>query len=94
MSSFDINAIPRNKIAAVIAALAARLLAEPEEPAASNQAASVEPLLTARELADRLGVHESKVRSEQRAGGIPHVTIGRYIRFKASEVERALKVVS
>jgi hypothetical protein len=33
-SELDITSVPRNRIAAVIAALAARLLAEPDESAA------------------------------------------------------------
>ena len=56
MSSFDINAIPRDKIAAVIAALAARLLAEPEEsaPAPATTANADEQWLTALEAAEFL----------------------------------------
>jgi excisionase family DNA binding protein len=46
-------------------------------------------LLTAGELAERLGVPESWVRTEERAGRIPSVRLGRYVRFKLSDVEQA-----
>jgi excisionase family DNA binding protein len=41
-------------------------------------------------LAERLGVPESWVRTEERAGRIPSVRLGRYVRFKLSDVEHAL----
>jgi excisionase family DNA binding protein len=47
-------------------------------------------LLTAKELATRLGVPESWVRSEERAGRIPSQRLGKYVRFKLTEVERVL----
>ena len=50
-------------------------------------------LLTAGELANRLGVRESWVRTEERAGRIPSVRLGRYVRFKWPEVDRALATV-
>jgi excisionase family DNA binding protein len=74
--------------------LAARLLAEgytarnSEEDGASVR--EVEKLLTADELAKRLGVPESWVRTEERAGRIPGVRLGKYVRFKLSAVEEAL----
>jgi excisionase family DNA binding protein len=49
-----------------------------------------EKLLTAGAVAERLGVPESWVRTEERAGRIPGVRVGRYVRFKLSEIERAL----
>jgi excisionase family DNA binding protein len=39
-------------------------------------------LLTAAEVADRLGVPESWVREQTRANKIPHVTLGRYRRYE------------
>jgi hypothetical protein len=54
-NTIDINAIPRNKIAAVIAALAARLLSEPEESAPAPEAAG-DSLLTVEQAAAKLGV--------------------------------------
>jgi excisionase family DNA binding protein len=38
-------------------------------------------LLTADELADRLNVPTTWVREQTRAGGIPHVRLGRYRRY-------------
>jgi excisionase family DNA binding protein len=40
-----------------------------------------ERLLTAAEIAERLSVPESWVRQEARADRIPHVRLGRYVRF-------------
>jgi excisionase family DNA binding protein len=53
-------------------------------------ARDAEKLLTADELAEYLGMHESWVRTEERAGRIPGVRLGKYVRFKLSDVERAL----
>jgi excisionase family DNA binding protein len=38
-------------------------------------------LLTAAEVAERLNVPESWVRQESREGRMPHVRLGRYVRF-------------
>ena len=46
-----------------------------------------ERLLDAAEVADRLGVPESWVRESARSGAIPHVRLGRYVRFDAADVE-------
>jgi excisionase family DNA binding protein len=70
-------------LAAAQAVLAARLIAEKPAPPA---AASTDALVDAAEMAKRLGVHESWVRTEQRAGRMPFVQLGRYIRFRPSEV--------
>ena len=45
-----------------------------------------EPLLGAAELAERLGVPESWVRREERAGRMPHLKLGHYTRFRVSEI--------
>jgi len=43
------------------------------------------------QLADRLGVNESFIRSEARAERIPSVKLGaRYVSFRFADVERAL----
>jgi excisionase family DNA binding protein len=56
MIPFDINAIPRSRIPALIAALAARLL-EPQEPAVPAAApGDGDRLLTVEQAAERLGV--------------------------------------
>ena len=50
-----------------------------------------ERLVTAGEVAERLGVPESWVRESARSGAIPHVRLGRYIRFDLADVERWLE---
>jgi excisionase family DNA binding protein len=44
-------------------------------------------LLTAEEVADRLGVTKDWVWAEARAGRIPHVQLGRYRRFREDALE-------
>jgi excisionase family DNA binding protein len=86
--------IPVEQIPGVLAFLSARLLAEgcPEHNSAHDGASAhdAEKLLPADELAERLGVPESWVRTEERAGRIPGVRLGKYVRFKLSVVETAL----
>jgi excisionase family DNA binding protein len=83
------------QLAAVQSALAVRLTGNISDAAdgsrALNNRPEPEPLVDAKEMARRLAVHESWVRTEQRAGRIPFVQIGRYIRFRPSEVVSALK---
>jgi excisionase family DNA binding protein len=43
-------------------------------------------LLTAGEVAELLQVKESWVREHTRLGEIPHVRLGRYVRYRRSEV--------
>ena len=50
-----------------------------------------ERLLDAKAIADRLGVPESWVRESARSGAIPHVRLGRYIRFDPADVEAWLE---
>lgn len=45
-----------------------------------------ERLMTAPEVADLLAVPESWVREAARSGAIPHHKIGRYVRFRESDV--------
>jgi len=74
------------RCAAVQSAIAARLAGAPaEKPPAEN-----EPLLTAGELASQLNVPETWVREQQRSGALPHERLGRYVRFRLSDVKRAL----
>ena len=49
-----------------------------------------ERLLDAKAIAGRLGVPESWVRESARSGAIPHVRLGRYVRFDPDDVERWL----
>ena len=44
-------------------------------------------LLTAEEIAERLGMKTEWVWAQARAGRIPHVRLGRYRRFRESAVE-------
>jgi excisionase family DNA binding protein len=48
-------------------------------------------LLTADELAQRLGMKTEWVWAQARAGRIPHVRLGRYRRFRESAVEEWLR---
>ncbi len=47
-------------------------------------------LLTAREVGTQLGIPETKVRAEARAGRFPHHKIGRYRRFSDEQVRSYL----
>jgi excisionase family DNA binding protein len=51
-------------------------------------AATVTPLLNAEQAAALLNVPKSWVLAEARANRIPHVRLGRYVRFDADELER------
>jgi excisionase family DNA binding protein len=88
-NDFDIDAIAVDQIPALIIQLAARMaangaVAAPAEPVADAV------LLDARQMAERLGVPESWVRTEARAGRIPSVEVGRYVRFREADVMAAL----
>ena len=48
-------------------------------------------LLTAEEVAERLGMRTDWVWAQARAGQIPHVRLGRYRRFRASAIEAWLQ---
>ena len=86
--------ISLDQIPGLLLVLASRWLAETtakaNEEKEHGKAASVENLLTAGDLAQRLNVPESWVRTEQRAGRIPSTRIGRYVRFRSGDVDRAL----
>jgi excisionase family DNA binding protein len=45
------------------------------------------PLLDATGVADLLGVPKTWVLAEARADRIPHIRLGRYVRFEPSELE-------
>lgn len=86
--------IPLDQIPRLLAFLSARLLTEgvPSHGCEHNaeSARGARNLLTAGELAERLNLPESWVRTEERAGRIPSVRLGKYVRFKLSDVERTL----
>jgi len=48
---------------------------------------AMDRLLTAGEVAERLGVRTDWVSAQARAGRIPHVRLGRYRRFRESALE-------
>jgi excisionase family DNA binding protein len=50
-----------------------------------------EQLLTAQQVAERLNVPTSWVRSNTRSGAIPHVQLGRYPRYRWSTVDEWLE---
>jgi len=86
--------IPVDQISSVLALLATRLVSE-GTPSSDiqqdrNKGSEPEELLDAGQLAQRLNVPESWVRTEQRAGRIPCRRLGKYVRFILNDVERAL----
>jgi excisionase family DNA binding protein len=86
----DITTLSRTELAALLAAIAGRLAEEqPTTPAAPTQP---EPeCFTARQVAARYNVPESWVYEQARLGNLPSVQLGRYVRFRLTEVEAALK---
>ena len=86
--------IALDQIPGLIVFLTARLLAEsPAKPSANHDPGShrvQEQLLNAGELAQHLHLPESWVRTEERLGRIPSVRLGKYVRFRLSDVERML----
>jgi predicted DNA-binding transcriptional regulator AlpA len=72
-------------LAGAVTALSARLL---------QITPAIEPdtgLIDAPALAAKLNLNESWIRSRQRAGRIPHVKCGRFVRFRISDVTAALE---
>jgi len=51
----------------------------------------MEKLLTSQEIADYLGVKLSTIYSWTHLGFIPHIKVGRLVRFKESDVQKWLK---
>ena len=51
----------------------------------------MEQLLTAKALAEKLMLTEETVRHLSRTGVIPHLNVGRSVRFRESEVLRSLE---
>ncbi len=54
----------------------------------TKKAGAVTALLTAEEVADLLRVTTSWVYAQSRAERIPHVRLGRYVRFRRDAIER------
>src|SRR5260221_14182213 len=85
------RAIPIDQIPAVLTFLAARLISEGRGgPDVEQTTAESGKLLTAGEIAGRLSLPESWIRAEERAGRIPGVRAGKYVRFKLTVFEGGL----
>ena len=56
-----------------------------------NQLVTDEPLLTTSEMAEALGVHPVTLKRWAGRGTIPRLKNGRYVRYRRSEVEAALR---
>jgi len=83
--------IPVDQIPYAVVLLMVRFWSE-SSPSRNDQTvgSDADKFLTAGDLAERLGVPESWVRTEEHAGRIPSFRIGKYVRFKWLDVERAL----
>jgi excisionase family DNA binding protein len=86
--------IPVGQIPVILTFLAARLLTEGSTDSGGEgdgaRPPESEKLLTPGDLAERLNLPESWVRNEERAGRIPSIRLGKYVRFRLSDVERTL----
>jgi excisionase family DNA binding protein len=84
--------ISLDQIPGLLLALASRWLVETTAKANEQESKAGPPpnLVTASELAKHLNLPESWVRTEERLGRIPSVRLGKYVRFRLSDVERAL----
>jgi excisionase family DNA binding protein len=85
--------IPTDQIPIVVASLLLRFWTErntSHDDHSGVRQSDPTNLLTAPQLAERLDVPESWVRSEERAGRLPSLRLGKYVRFRWAEVERAL----
>ncbi len=89
-----VGRISLDQIPGLLVLLATRLLAEttPKQNAPHDAALehAKEQLLNASELAQHLHLPESWVRTEERLGRLPSVRLGKYVRFRLSDVERTL----
>lgn len=88
----SLRSIPLDQIPVAIAFLSVRIMTEPQRHQQQERGSGtdLEKLLTAKQLALQLNVPESWVRTEQRAGRIPAVRLGKYVRFRRAEVDATL----
>jgi excisionase family DNA binding protein len=84
--------ITLDQIPGLLLVLASRWLIETTAKAneQDTMAGSPRNLVTAGELAEHLNLPESWVRTEERLGRIPSVRLGKYVRFRVSDVEKAI----
>jgi excisionase family DNA binding protein len=84
--------ITLDQIPGLLLVLASRWLIETTAKANEQDTMAGSPpnLVTAGELAKHLNLPESWVRTEERLGRIPSVRLGKYVRFRVSDVEKAI----
>ena len=84
--------ISLDQIPGLLLVLASRWLVETTAKASEQdtKTGSQPNLVTAGALAKHLNLPESWVRTEERLGQIPSVRLGKYVRFRLSDVERSL----
>jgi excisionase family DNA binding protein len=58
-----------------------------------HEARSVDPLLTADEVASLMRVTRSWVYAETRRNDLPHLRLGRYVRYRRSAIEQWMEGV-
>ena len=83
----EIRKLPRAAQLGLLVVIGGMLAEMPTEP---EPAAGAEELLTAKQVADVWNVPETWVRDQARAGKLPSFQLGRYVRFKRSDLERSL----
>jgi excisionase family DNA binding protein len=84
--------ITLDQIPGLLLVVASRWLIETTAKANEQDTMAGSPpnLVTAGELAKHLNLPESWVRTEERLGRIPSVRLGKYVRFRVSDVEKAI----
>ena len=60
-------------------------------PGGTNQLSPAEGWVGVRDIAEHLGISRRTLYNRMQEGLIPHVRIGRRVRFKLSEVDEAMK---
>lgn len=84
-SSMDARSLPADSVEALAAALAPHLAHQLADLAAPGLASS---LLNAEQAGALLSVPATWVLAEARAGRIPHIRLGHYVRFETRELEQ------
>lgn len=84
-------ALPPDALRAGLAAAAALGLGAPGAPVPSPADAKPERWIDSRELAELTGIGDTTLEAWAKAGRVPSIRAGKALRFKASEVEWALK---
>jgi hypothetical protein len=87
------KSLPIEQIPSLLVFLGGRLLTEGvhrSEVDGDDHHNCEDILLTAVDLARKLCLPESWIRSEARLGRLPSIRAGKYVRFKLNEVEKAL----